>query len=108
MSARLASRAQARAAAAPEAPLPTLVAVETNPPPTSIDALLEAIYQSALKPGQYARLHGHLIAHFREDRARDDTPLTRAIIGDGCAGSTSAIAVKFSGSSLLQIFHLGG
>lgn len=81
MSARLASRAQARAAAAPEAPLPTLVAVETNPPPTSIDALLEAIYQSALKPGQYARLHGHLIAHFREDRARDDTPLTRAIIG---------------------------
>ena len=34
--------------------------------------------------------------------------LTRALIGDGCAGSASAIAVKFSGSSLLQIFHLGG
>ncbi|MEY4560828.1 MAG: hypothetical protein RLZZ618_105 [Pseudomonadota bacterium] len=54
------------------------------PPPNPtgpIDALLEAIYQSVLKPDHFWRLQHQLLAHFREDRSRDDTPLTRVILG---------------------------
>ncbi|MBL0728853.1 alpha/beta fold hydrolase [Piscinibacter sp. HJYY11] len=46
-----------------------------------VEALLEAIYQSALHPDQTGRLHQQLLFHFREDRSRDDTPLTRVILG---------------------------
>lgn len=46
-----------------------------------VEALLEAIYQSALQPDQTGRLHQQLLFHFREDRSRDDTPLTRVILG---------------------------
>lgn len=45
-----------------------------------VEALLEAIYQSALQPDQAGRLHHQLLFHFREDRSRDDTPLTRVIL----------------------------
>ncbi|HEY0820754.1 MAG TPA: alpha/beta fold hydrolase [Rhizobacter sp.] len=45
------------------------------------EALLETIYQSVLQPDQPWRLHQQLLQHFREDRSRDDTPLTRAILG---------------------------
>ncbi len=45
-----------------------------------VEALLEAIYQSALQPDQTGRLHHQLLFHFREDRSRDDTPLTRVIL----------------------------
>ncbi|WOB08620.1 alpha/beta fold hydrolase [Piscinibacter gummiphilus] len=45
-----------------------------------VEALLEAIYQSALQPDQSGRLHHQLLFHFREDRSRDDTPLTRVIL----------------------------
>lgn len=44
------------------------------------EALLEAIYQSALHPAHYGQLHSQLLFHFREDRSRDDTPLTRVIL----------------------------
>lgn len=46
-----------------------------------IDALLETIYQSALQPERSGLLHQQLLFHFREDRSRDDTPLTRVILG---------------------------
>ncbi|MET0333569.1 MAG: alpha/beta fold hydrolase [Rhizobacter sp.] len=45
-----------------------------------VEALLEAIYHSALQPDQTGRLHHQLLFHFREDRSRDDTPLTRVIL----------------------------
>ena len=44
------------------------------------EALLEAIYQSALNPEHLAPLRNQLLFHFREDRSRDDTPLTRVIL----------------------------
>lgn len=45
------------------------------------EALLEAIYQSVLQPDQTGQLHSQLLFHFREDRSRDDTPMTRVILG---------------------------
>jgi pimeloyl-ACP methyl ester carboxylesterase/DNA-binding CsgD family transcriptional regulator len=48
--------------------------------PAPIDALLEAIYQSAVQPDRSGLLHNQLLFHFREDRSRDDTPLTRVIL----------------------------
>jgi pimeloyl-ACP methyl ester carboxylesterase/DNA-binding CsgD family transcriptional regulator len=58
---------------------------DAAPPPAgqrvATDALLEAIYQSALNPEHLARLRTQLLFHFREDRSRDDTPLTRVILG---------------------------
>jgi pimeloyl-ACP methyl ester carboxylesterase/DNA-binding CsgD family transcriptional regulator len=47
----------------------------------STEALLEAIYQSALNPQHMAQLRSQLLLHFREDRSHDDTPLTRVILG---------------------------
>jgi len=44
------------------------------------EALLEAIYQSALNPQHLAQLRNQLLFHFREDRSHDDTPLTRVIL----------------------------
>jgi pimeloyl-ACP methyl ester carboxylesterase/DNA-binding CsgD family transcriptional regulator len=54
-----------------------------HPPPRhsgGTEALLEAIYQSALNPEHLARLRHQLLFHFREDRSHDDTPLTRVIL----------------------------
>lgn len=56
----------------------TPIPVERGPRPT--DALLDAIYQSALNPDQFAHLHNQLLTHLREDRSRDDTPLTRVML----------------------------
>lgn len=44
------------------------------------DALLTAIYQTALHPDRLARLQNQLLVHFREDRSADETPLTRVAL----------------------------
>ncbi len=44
------------------------------------EALLQAIYQTTLNAENLARLRNQLLFHFREDRSRDDTPLTRVIL----------------------------
>jgi pimeloyl-ACP methyl ester carboxylesterase/DNA-binding CsgD family transcriptional regulator len=45
------------------------------------DALLQAIYGSALEADFPGALHEQLLLHFRDDRCRDDAPFTRQVLG---------------------------
>lgn len=51
--------------------------------PRSTDALLHAIYTAAMNPREHvllSDLQQQMLRHFREDRAADDTPLTRVML----------------------------
>lgn len=70
----------------PETYVPETTAPETSEPETrlsthqSTNILLQAIYQSALKPNAMWALRNQFLQHFREDQTRDNTPFVRLIL----------------------------